>query len=215
MVLQWHSKATIETDVPTLRVEIEDTSPPQDDIATLLQQGADIIAKHIGGAAQRGSNCIYVHCSEGVGRSPSVVIAYLARSHPLRKALALVQSARSGACPGAGFLKPIAEREKEAAAKDSEGSVLEGLVKEVRLDGSAGSSAGSAGSAGNGPPPAFKSWKESRAQKGNESADALQDPSFFSLFQYDAYYWEALGRQTFEEWLATPKPPVPRRKRPP
>jgi atypical dual specificity phosphatase len=210
--------ATIETDVaPVARVEIEDTSPPQDDIAVLLEDGADIIAEHINGGG--GRHCIYVHCSEGVGRSPSVVVTYLARSRPLRAALAMVQSARSCACPAPGFLLPLAKREKEVFVREEAGK---GSAQESSSHPAGGSAAASslplgtevqsAGGAGTGEPPSFKSWKMNRAEEGEaQGAGGQQEKPYFDIEQYTRYYWESLGSCTFEEWLAKPGPPVPTR----
>eukprot|EP00041_Stephanoeca_diplocostata_P036757 m.1353846 g.1353846 ORF g.1353846 m.1353846 type:complete len:362 (+) comp24931_c0_seq1:203-1288(+) len=83
------------------RIEIEDCAPPNDNIGELLRQAASAIARH--------ESPIYVHCSEGVGRSPSCVIAYLVQEKRMlvSDALAHVQSCRPCACPHPGYVQAL------------------------------------------------------------------------------------------------------------
>lgn len=67
---------------------------------------ADAIAGHL--AAGRAP--VYLHCSEGVGRSVAVAIGFLVQSSAelsVRSALARVQAMREWACPSPGYIEAL------------------------------------------------------------------------------------------------------------
>lgn len=65
---------------------------------------------------QRRPGKILVHCSAGVSRSPTIIVAYLMQRHhmTLKEALGLVVRARPSVCPNPGFLSQLKEMEREA-----------------------------------------------------------------------------------------------------
>ncbi|KAI0344293.1 phosphatases II [Trametopsis cervina] len=62
-----------------------------------------------------GNGKILVHCSAGISRSPTLVTAYLMRSHgmSLKAALGLVLRTRPQVSPNPGFLRQLKELENE------------------------------------------------------------------------------------------------------
>jgi hypothetical protein len=67
------------------------------------------------GAARAGGGKVLVHCSMGVSRSATIVLAVLMRfeSMSLRDALAMVESKRACVRPNCGFFEQLIALEKE------------------------------------------------------------------------------------------------------
>ena len=91
-----------------------------DSATSLLSKVTDEACRIIDGAlASRGrggaKGKILVHCSAGISRSPSLVVAYLmkARGMSLRAALGQVVRARPQVSPNPGFLRQLKALEEE------------------------------------------------------------------------------------------------------
>lgn len=82
-------------------------------ITRVLDAAVDIIDAALG--ADKGKGKILVHCSAGMSRSPTVVVAYLMkrRRMSLRAALGRVVRLRPKVHPNSGFLRRLKEMEVE------------------------------------------------------------------------------------------------------
>jgi hypothetical protein len=76
------------------------TAPPASATAAVAAPTASSAA-----ASQTGGGVVFVHCSAGISRSGSVVVAYCMRRFKLtfEQALSMVQKQRSVVCPNSGF----------------------------------------------------------------------------------------------------------------
>ena len=109
-----------------------------DSASSLLSKVTDEACKIIDGALASkgkggGKGKILVHCSAGISRSPSLVVAYLMKSRgmPLKAALGQVVRARPQVSPNPGFLSQLKALDEElfgtisrhrGAAETGEGS---------------------------------------------------------------------------------------------
>lgn len=93
----------------------------------LLDTGASSISKVasdatcIIDAAVSENNCILVHCSAAISRSPTIVAAYLIARHklPLKQALGRLVLERPTVCPNAGFLRQLQDLEMDVFGRPS------------------------------------------------------------------------------------------------
>lgn len=101
--------ARIVTRVPTTTIDLDDTEPPMQGWETLVEAAAVAIADGVSYNSERGNGSVYVHCSEGVGRSPACVITFLVRHRAMAvvDAIDMVQTARPVACPSPSYLAPL------------------------------------------------------------------------------------------------------------
>ncbi|KAK3367216.1 protein-tyrosine phosphatase-like protein [Lasiosphaeria ovina] len=85
-----------------------------DDEAAALADVAARACAVIDAAAASGGR-VLVHCSAAISRSPAVVSAYLMRSRgmTLRQSLETLVHARDAVSPNPGFMRQLAEMEKE------------------------------------------------------------------------------------------------------
>ena len=91
-----------------------------DSATSLLSKVTDEACKIIDGAVASkgkggGKGKIFVHCSAGISRSPSLVVAYLMKSRgmSLKTALGQVVRARPQVSPNPGFLRQLKELDEE------------------------------------------------------------------------------------------------------
>jgi len=94
--------------VSYLRLSIEDNpSTP------LSEAGGEAVAFIDNARAGKKSPKIFVHCSAGISRSPSIVAYYLIHrcDMSLKHALGLIIRARPQACPNPGFILQLREAE--------------------------------------------------------------------------------------------------------
>ncbi|KZT64545.1 phosphatases II [Daedalea quercina L-15889] len=91
-----------------------------DSATSLLSKVTSEACKFIDGAIGPnskggGKGKILVHCSAGISRSPSLVVAYLMKSRhmPLKAALGQVVRARPQVSPNPGFLQQLKQLEEE------------------------------------------------------------------------------------------------------
>jgi len=89
------------------------TDSPASSISKVSDEASKIIDSVIKSKGGKGS--ILVHCSAGISRSPTLVVAYLmkARSMSLRSALKQVLRARPQVSPNPGFLRQLKQLEVE------------------------------------------------------------------------------------------------------
>ncbi|KAI0697587.1 protein-tyrosine phosphatase-like protein [Cytidiella melzeri] len=94
------------------RLSLNDS--PDSSISKVSDEACKIIDGVIG-AKSKGKGRILVHCSAGISRSPTLVVAYLMRSRnmSLKAALAQVVKARSQVSPNSGFLQQLKRLEEE------------------------------------------------------------------------------------------------------
>ena len=83
---------------------------PSEDILAILDESSDFIDQ-----AKAGGKCCLVHCSFGMSRSPSIVIAYLLRREncSLATALRKVKECRPVTAPNTGFMKQLIRLESQ------------------------------------------------------------------------------------------------------
>lgn len=89
---------------------------PTSSISKVSDEACKVIDAAIQPKAKGGCNGrILVHCSAGISRSPTLVIAYLMKSRtmPLKAALGLVLKARPQVSPNPGFLQQLKRLEEE------------------------------------------------------------------------------------------------------
>ncbi|EPS94959.1 phosphatases II [Fomitopsis schrenkii] len=91
-----------------------------DSATSLLSKVADEACKIIDSAVASkgkggGKGKIFVHCSAGISRSPSLVVAYLMKSRgmSLKEALGHVARARPQVSPNPGFLRQLKELDQD------------------------------------------------------------------------------------------------------
>ncbi|KAF9448424.1 phosphatases II [Macrolepiota fuliginosa MF-IS2] len=86
-------------------------------ITPTVNAAVDIINSAL--RSNRGHGRIFVHCSAGVSRSPTIVTSYLMKQRhmPLKTALGHVLRARPQVSPNSGFLKQLKELEVELFGK--------------------------------------------------------------------------------------------------
>lgn len=92
---------------------------PIDDYDSVdIKQYFEVASTWIHGALAEKDNVVLVHCSAGMSRSVSIVLAYLIRYHDLDydTALAAVRKTRPIACPNRGFEKQLREWYSELQA---------------------------------------------------------------------------------------------------
>ncbi|KIJ31817.1 hypothetical protein M422DRAFT_234445 [Sphaerobolus stellatus SS14] len=89
------------------------TDSPSSSIAKVSDEACRIIDSKKIGKAKEGK--ILVHCSAGISRSPTLVVAYLMKAHnmSLKAALGRVVRVRPQVSPNAGFLGQLKELEEE------------------------------------------------------------------------------------------------------
>jgi len=97
------------------RLALNDT--PSSSISKASDEACKIIDSviRVGTSKSKEKGKILVHCSAGISRSPTLVVAYLMRSHnmPLKAALGLVLKARPQVSPNPGFLQQLKRLEEE------------------------------------------------------------------------------------------------------
>lgn len=96
------------TQIKYLRVAIRDTEG--EDLKPALPKVCAFIEE-----ARRGGGSALVHCSAGVSRSATLVLAYLliVRRIPLLRALEICRNARPQVSPNAGFMSQLSSLEKD------------------------------------------------------------------------------------------------------
>ncbi|KAH9833155.1 protein-tyrosine phosphatase-like protein [Rhodofomes roseus] len=96
------------------RLSLNDS--PTSSISKATEEACKLIDGAIAVKAKSGGKGkILVHCSAGISRSPTLVVAYLMRSHnmPLKAALGQVVRARPQVSPNSGFLEQLKRFEEE------------------------------------------------------------------------------------------------------
>ncbi|KAF7794356.1 hypothetical protein EIP86_005490 [Pleurotus ostreatoroseus] len=96
------------------RLSLNDS--PSSSISKVSDDACKIIDDALASKAKGGgTGKILVHCSAGISRSPTLVIAYLMRSHrmSLKAAMGLVVKARPQVSPNPGFIKQLQVLEEE------------------------------------------------------------------------------------------------------
>lgn len=96
------------------RLSLNDS--PTSSISKVSEEACKVIEDAVASKAKGGGKGkILVHCSAGISRSPTLVVAYLMRSHgmSLKAALGLVVRARPQVSPNSGFLQQLKRLEEE------------------------------------------------------------------------------------------------------
>lgn len=97
------------------RLSLNDS--PTSSISKASEEACKVIEDAVASKAKKGGDKgkILVHCSAGISRSPTLVVAYLMRSHgmSLKAALGLVVRARPQVSPNTGFLQQLKKLEEE------------------------------------------------------------------------------------------------------
>jgi atypical dual specificity phosphatase len=93
------------------RLSLNDS--PSSSISKVSDAACEIIDAAL--STKGGTGKILVHCSAGISRSPTIVVAYLMKRHEmsLRSALGKVIRARPQVSPNPGFLQQLKEMEME------------------------------------------------------------------------------------------------------
>ncbi|OCH84355.1 DSPc-domain-containing protein, partial [Obba rivulosa] len=100
--------------VTYFRLSLNDS--PTSSITKVSEEACKIIENAIASKSKGcGKGKILVHCSAGISRSPTLVVAYLMRSHKmsLKAALGQVVRARPQVSPNSGFLEQLKRLEEE------------------------------------------------------------------------------------------------------
>lgn len=94
--------------LPSLQFPLQDD--PEADILSIMESAHQFID-----LAKASGKCCLVHCSFGMSRSPTVVIAYLMRASEcsLAEALKKVKAARPVTAPNTGFMRQLVRMEQE------------------------------------------------------------------------------------------------------
>ncbi|EMD35755.1 hypothetical protein CERSUDRAFT_53137, partial [Gelatoporia subvermispora B] len=96
------------------RLSLNDS--PTSSITEVSEEACKIIENAIASKSKGGvKGKILVHCSAGISRSPTLVVAYLMRAHKmsLKAALGQVAKARPPVSPNPGFLQQLKRLEEE------------------------------------------------------------------------------------------------------
>jgi len=95
-----------------LHLPTEDNTPPSMEV---LQKGANFVANEI-----KNKGKVYIHCRQGLGRGPTMTIAYLLKSGlSYDDASALVRKARTFINPRPGQIKRLKELEEFYKKQDA------------------------------------------------------------------------------------------------